>query len=101
MGNYANDCPYKEEAAADKTGPDQKALVALVIEGGSEDYSEYYEFAFHQSQKCVNPKLIMIDDQSTPDMFCNPALLTHIRDIGKASVYNVIQGHIMYRRLEY
>lgn len=74
MGHHTSECLDNEEVA----------LLALMIDGESEEYSEYDEFTFHQSQKCVNPKWILLDNQSTTDIFCNPALLTDFRDAGKS-----------------
>jgi hypothetical protein len=41
------------------------------------------EFTFHQASMHVNPKWILLDKQSTTNIFCNTDLLANIRDAGK------------------
>jgi hypothetical protein len=41
------------------------------------------EYTFHQSRAHVNPDWILLDNQSTTDIFCNKALLTNISDSKK------------------
>jgi hypothetical protein len=49
------------------------------------DYDSSGEFSFHQGgSKYVDPNWILLDSQSKADIFCNPALLTNIRDAGKS-----------------
>jgi hypothetical protein len=49
------------------------------------DYNSSGEFSFHQGgSKYVDPNWILLDSQSTADIFCNPALLSNIRDAGKS-----------------
>jgi hypothetical protein len=52
---------------------------------GDTNYNSAGEFSFHQGKsKYVNPLWILLDSQSTADIFCNPILLTNIRDAGKS-----------------
>jgi hypothetical protein len=49
------------------------------------NYDSTGEFSFHLGgSKYVNPNWILLDSQSTTDIFCNPKLLTNIRDAGKS-----------------
>jgi hypothetical protein len=53
------------------------------------DYDHVYDavdfecFTFHQSSNCLNPKWILLDSQSTADIFCNAALLSDIHESGR------------------
>jgi hypothetical protein len=49
------------------------------------DYDSTGEFLFHLGgSKYVNPNWILLDSQSSADIFCNPNLITNIRRTGKS-----------------
>jgi hypothetical protein len=50
------------------------------------------EYTFHQSKAHVNPYWILLDNQSTTDIFCNKALLRNIRDSNKSILIHCNAG---------
>jgi hypothetical protein len=81
LGHYANDYPL--------TTPNIEGATVLMlekeVEGEYTDYDSTGEFSIHLGgSKYVNPNWILMDRQSTADIFCNPNLLTNIRDAGKS-----------------
>jgi hypothetical protein len=81
MGNYASDCP----SATPKI---EGATMLMLEEEVEEEYTDYDstgEFSFHLGgSKYVNPNWILLDSESTADIFCNPNLLTNIHRAGKS-----------------
>jgi hypothetical protein len=79
-GHFANHCPeiMKEEGAG-RGEVTTEALYQLMLAEPPEGYNDYDDFAFHQSQRRVNPNWIILDTGSTSDIFCNPKLVTNIR----------------------
>jgi hypothetical protein len=86
MGNYSNECPSK-------TGIQ---LLMAGVESDAFDDNEYYgasslQFVhissegmmFLQEEKVLPKSWILLDNQSTVDVFCNRRLLTNVREINK------------------
>jgi hypothetical protein len=44
------------------------------------DAVDFEGFTFHQFSKCVNPKCILLDSQSTTDIFYNTSILSNIHE---------------------
>jgi hypothetical protein len=87
MGRYANECPSITEPSKIEGATMLIMEEAVNTEGelnGGVDYDSSGEFSFHQGgSKYVDPNWILLDSQSTADIFCNPALLSNIHDAGK------------------
>jgi hypothetical protein len=78
MGHYAIECP--------STTPKMEGATMLMLEEEvGEEYTDYNstgEFSFHlRGSKYVNPNWILLDSQSTSDIFCN---LNNICRAGKS-----------------
>ena len=86
MGHYSNECPSK-------TGIQ---LLMAGVESDEFDDNEYYGasssqvvnilsegMTFHQEEQVLTKSWILLDNQSTVDVFCNRRLLTNVREIDK------------------
>ena len=86
MGHYSNECPSK-------TGIQ---LLMAGVESDEFDDNEYYGassfqvvnilsegMTFHQEEQVLPKSWILLDNQSTVDVFCNRRLLTNVHEIDK------------------
>ena len=82
MGHYANECPDKKknETEGDTTG----ASMFLADLHGVESEDSVTGFQFSQGRRGAIPShWILLDNQSTVDIFSNPDMLEGIHDCGK------------------
>jgi hypothetical protein len=87
LGHYASDCPEpnKIEGTTMLMLGNGNEGDGVLVEDWKSDCDSTGEFSFHIGDtKYVNPHWIILDSQSTADIFCNPNLLTNIRYAGKS-----------------
>jgi hypothetical protein len=98
MEHYASDCPSNTDPANIEGMPLLMMEEALEIDNkleGDADYDISGEFSFLESTKSVNPHWILMDSQSTADIFCNPTLLTNIHTAKKSIKVHCNAGTIV------
>jgi hypothetical protein len=87
MGHYSNECPTKTAVQLLMAGMESDAFddnqhyaassfqfVHVSSEGG---------MTFHQEEQMLPKSWILLDNQSTVDVFCNRSLLTNVRETNK------------------
>jgi rhodanese-related sulfurtransferase len=84
MVHYTSDCPPP-------TMPDTKfridrtyTLMMPDENSGEDDNDSVHKLYFYQGEKYINPKWVLLDNQSTVDIFFNPELLTDIHESRKS-----------------
>lgn len=78
-GHFANQCPLNETQ--------QESSTALLLDGQEEDISEHMAFQFWQTTgnggDHVPKSWILLDSQSTVNVFSNRELLTNVRQVDR------------------
>jgi hypothetical protein len=75
LSHFANECIKNDKESA----TEGEAFVVIK----EDEYDDEDELSFHQASEHVNPKWILLDNQSTTDFGFNDALMTNINDAGK------------------
>ena len=86
MGHYSNECPNKTAVQLLMAGAESDAF----------DDNEHYPassfqfmhvssegMAFHQEEQILSKSWVLLDNQSTVDVFCNRSLLTNVHETNK------------------
>jgi hypothetical protein len=85
LGHYASDCPESNKIEGTTMLVLGNEDDRVLVEDWNSDCDSTGEFSFHTGNtKYVNPHWILLDSQSTAEIFCNPSLLTKIRYAGKS-----------------
>jgi hypothetical protein len=84
MGHYANECPTQEDEQSDGKETVMKGTSNMMIGKDDGNYDGFEIFTFHQSSKHVSPKWILLNNQLTTEIFCDPVLLTNIHDANRS-----------------
>jgi hypothetical protein len=84
LGHYASDCPEPNKIEGKTMLMLGNEDDGVLLEDWNSDCDSTGDFSFHiGNTKYVNPHWILLDSQSTADIFCNPSLLT-VNTSGKA-----------------
>jgi len=84
MGHYANDCtnPHRTRAQGPASGDNEEEATQMLMSGVEGATSESPQFSFSQAHgRNIPATWILLDNQSTVDIFKNKALLSNIREV--------------------